>query len=178
MLAKALNSMARNLRDMDWLNQGKTGLDDTLRGEHSPQELARLFISFLCKHLDSQIGLFFLHDDGELVLTSSYAFTNRQGQFSRLRVGEGLVGQAALEGEILTFARVEDGAPPFHFGPGEIVPAHFLAAPVFMGKELLGAFLIGREYAFSPLHRQFITDIAKNTAVLFNMATSDRKSVV
>jgi tubulin-specific chaperone A len=172
MLAKALNSMARNLRDMDWLNQGKTGLDDTLRGEHSPQELARLFISFLCKHLDSQIGLFFLHDDGDLVLTSSYAFTNRQGQFSRLRVGEGLVGQAALEGEILTFARVEDGAPPFHFGPGEIVPAHFLAAPVFMGKELLGAFLIGREYAFSPLHRQFITDIAKNTAVLFNMATS------
>lgn len=172
MLAKALNSMARNLREMDWLNQGKTGLDDTLRGEHSPQELARLFISFICKHLDSQIGLFFLHDDGELVLTSSYAFTNRQGQFTRLRVGEGLVGQAALEGEILTFAQVEEGAPHFHFGPGEAVPSHFLAAPVFMGKELLGAFLIGREYAFSPLHRQFIADIAKNTAVLFNMATS------
>ena len=172
MLAKALNGMARNLREMDWQNQGKTGLDDALRGEHSPQELARLFISFLCKHMNCQLGLFFLHQDGELVLTSSYAFTNRQGQFSRLPVGEGLVGQAALEREILTFTRVESGAPPFHFGPGETVPAHFLAAPVFMGKELLGAFLIGREYTFSTLHRQFIADIAKNTAVLFNMAAS------
>jgi len=172
MLAKALNGMARNLREMDWQNQGKTGLDDALRGEHSPQELARLFITFLCKHMDCQLGLFFLHDDGELVLTSSYAFTNRQGQFSRLPVGEGLVGQAALEREILTFTRVENGAPPFHFGPGETMPAHFLAAPVFMGKELLGAFLIGREQAFSPLHRQFVADIAKNTAVLFNMAAS------
>ena len=172
MLAKALNGMARNLREMDWLNQGKTGLDDALRGEHSPQELARLFISFLCKHMDCQIGLFFLHEDGELALTSSYAFTNRQGQFSRLPVGEGLVGQAALEREILTFTRIENGAPPFHFGPGETVPAHFLAAPVFMGKELLGAFLIGRENAFTALHRQFIADIAKNTAVLFNMAAS------
>jgi len=172
MLAKALNGMARNLREMDWQNQGKTGLDDALRGEHSPQELARLFISFLCKHMDCQIGLFFLHEDGELVLTSSYAFTNRQGQFSRLPVGEGLVGQAALEREILTFTRVESGAPPFHFGPGETIPGHFLAAPVFVGKELLGAFLIGREYVFSALHREFIADIAKNTAVLFNMAAS------
>jgi tubulin-specific chaperone A len=41
MLAKALNGMARNLRDMDWQNQGKTGLDDAMRGEHSPQDLAR-----------------------------------------------------------------------------------------------------------------------------------------
>ncbi len=172
MLAKALNGMARNLREMDWQNQGKTGLDDALRGEHSPQELARLFITFLCKHMNCPLGLFFLHEDSELVLTSSYAFTNRQGQFSRLPVGEGLVGQAALEREILTFTRVENGAPPFHFGPGETVPAHFLAAPVFMGKELLGAFLLGREYAFSALHRQFIADIAKNTAVLFNMAAS------
>lgn len=172
MLAKALNGMARNLREMDWLNQGKTGLDDALRGEHSPQELARLFITFLCKHMDCQLGLFFLHEDGELALTSSYAFTNRHGQFSRLPVGEGLVGQAALEREILTFTRVENGAPPFHFGPTETVPTHFLAAPLFVGKELLGAFLLGREYAFSPLHRQFIADIAKNTAVLFNMAAS------
>jgi signal transduction histidine kinase/HAMP domain-containing protein len=172
MLAKALNGMARNLREMDWQNQGKTGLDDALRGEHSPQELARSSSPFLCKHLDSQLGLFFLHENGELALTSSYAFTNRQGQFTRLRVGEGLVGQAALEGEILTFTRVENDAPPFHFGPGETVPTHFLAAPLFMGKELLGAFLLGRESRLLPLHRQFIADIAKNTAVLFNMAAS------
>ena len=172
MLARALNGMARNLREMDWQNQGKTGLDDALRGEHSPQELARLFITFLCKHMDCQLGLFFLHENGELVLTSSYAFTNRQGQFSRLPVGEGLVGQAALEREILTFTRADNGAPAFHFGPGETVPSHFLAAPVVMGKELLGAFLIGREHGFPPLHRQFIADIAKNTAVLFNMAAS------
>jgi tubulin-specific chaperone A len=172
MLAKALNRMARNLREMDWLSQGKTGLDDALRGEHTPQELAKLFISFLCKHLESQIGLFFLHDNGELVLTSSYAFTNRSGQFTRLRVGEGLVGQAALEGEILTFTHVDKDAPTFHFGPGEFVPAHFLAAPIFMGKELLGAFLLGRESSFSTLHRQFIAEIVQSTAVLFNMATS------
>jgi len=172
MLAKALNRMARNLREMDWLSQGKTGLDDILRGEHTPQDLAKLFISFICKHLESQLGLFFLHDNGELVLTSSYAFTNRNGQFSRLRVGEGLVGQAALEGEILTFARVGNEAPAFHFGPGEFVPTHFLAAPIYMDKELLGAFLIGRETSFSPLHQQFIAEIVQRTAVLFNMATS------
>lgn len=172
MLAKALNRMARNLREMGWLSQGKTGLDDILRGEHTPQELAKLFISFACKHLECPLGLFFLHENGELVLTSSYAFTNRSGQFSRLRLGEGLVGQAALEGEILTFTRVDNSAPAFHFGPGETVPTHFLAAPMVMGKTLIGAFLLGRETSYTELQRQFIADVARNTAVLFNMALS------
>jgi len=172
MLATALNRMARNLREMGWLSQGKTGLDDTLRGEHTPQELAKLFISFISKHLESQLGLFFMHENGELILTSSYAFTNRTGQFGRLRVGEGLVGQAALEGEILIFSRVESDAPAFHFGPGEMTPTHFLAAPVFMGKNLLGAFLLGRDAPFTDLQRRFISEIVQSTAVLFNMATS------
>ena len=172
MLAKALNRMARNLRDSNWLSQGKTGLDDTLRGEHSPAELARLFITFTCKHLGCPMGLFFLHEEGELVLTASYAFTNRKGQFSRFRLGDGLVGQAALEKEILTFSRLAEDAPAYNQGVEEKIPAFFLAAPLYLDDKLVGAFLLASEHDFSTLQRQFIGETMTSTAIVFDMATS------
>lgn len=172
MLARALNRMARNLRDMDWLRQGQTGMDDTLRGEHTPRELAKLSISFLCRHMESQLGLFFLHDADELVLTASYAFTNRTGEFSRIQVGEGLVGQAALEGEILFFNKVETGTPSYHAGTEEINLPHFMAVPVQLDGVLLGAMLLGSEKPFSLLHRQLLEQVVDNLAIVLNMANS------
>lgn len=172
MLAKALNRMASNLREMNWLSQGKTGLDDTLRGEHAPADLAKLFIGFVCKHLGCPMGLFFINDNDELVLTASYAFTNRKGQFSRFRLGEGLVGQAGLEGSILTFSRVESDAPAYNNGTEEMIPAHFLAAPILLENTLVGVFLLASDTQFTPLQRQFIGEVIQRTAVLFNMATS------
>nr|MBP9944535.1 GAF domain-containing protein [Desulfomicrobium sp.] len=171
-LAKALNRMARNLREMDWLRQGKAGLDDAMRGEHDPHDLARMFITYLTKYLGAQLGLLYLHEDGELVLTASYAFTNRSGHFTRVRTGEGLVGQAVLEGQILTFARVTEDAPRYNFGVEEKIPAHFLAAPLLFESKPVGAFLIGSDSPISPLQRQLIEQTMENAAVLFNAATS------
>lgn len=171
-LARALNRMAKNLREMDWLRQGKTGLDDSLRGEHSPQELADLFINFLTRHLGGQLGLFFLAEDRELVLTASHAYTNRNGNFTRIHVGEGLVGQAALEQRILIFSRVQDNAPGYHSGIDEKIPPHFLAAPLIFESKLIGAFLIGSETPFTELHHQLVEQTIENAAILFNAANS------
>ncbi len=172
MLAKALNRMARNLREMDWLRQGKAGLDDTMRGEHDPRDLARMFIAYLTKYLDAQLGLVYLHEDGELVLTASYAFTNRSGHFTRVRTGEGLIGQAVLEGQILTFTRVAEDAPRYNFGVEEKIPVHFLAAPLLFESKPVGAFLIGSDTSFTPLQRQLIEQTVENAAILFNAAAS------
>ncbi|NCD24726.1 MAG: response regulator [Deltaproteobacteria bacterium] len=172
MLAKSLNLMARNLREMNWLREGKAGLDDAMRGEHDPRDLARMFITYLTKYLGAQLGLVYLQQDGELVLTASYAFTNRSGHFTRVRPGEGLVGQAVLEGQILTFARVTEDAPRYNFGVDENVPAHFLAAPLLFESKPVGAFLIGSEAPFTPLQRQLVEQTVENAAILFNAASS------
>ena len=172
MLAKALNRMARNLREINWLRGGKAGLDDTMRGEHDPHDLARMFITYLTKYLEAQLGLVYLHQDGELVLTASYAFTNRSGHFTRVRPGEGLVGQAVLEGQVLTFTRVTEDAPRYNFGVEEKIPAHFLAAPLLFESKPVGAILLGSDTAFTPLQLQLIEQTVENAAILFNAASS------
>ncbi len=92
-LALSLNNMAKNLRAQDWLKTGKSGFDDAMRGVEDVQTLASRSIAFLAKHVDAQLGaLYLLDEEQELRLTASYAFSRRNDNFNRVKLGEGLVG--------------------------------------------------------------------------------------
>lgn len=172
-LAKALNNMAGSLRETNWIKTGKEALHDITRGDHSVEELARHFISCLVKHLEAQIGAFYLIGEGEVLeLAASYAFTDRSGNYNRIKIGEGMVGQAALEKEIIYFSKAGADAPALNYGVAEEIPAHFMIAPLFFEDNLIGTFLIGAVRPFTKLERQFIEENLEDTAILFNMAKS------
>ncbi|WP_448871775.1 response regulator [Desulfobulbus propionicus] len=171
-LARALNSMARNLQNLDWLKRGKEGLNDDLRGEHESDALARRLIAFMAKHLGAQLGAIYLRNENDLVLRASWAFSDRQGNFNRFSLGEGMVGQAALENQIIVFSKVEEDAPSLNYGAGEQIPAHFMAVPVTLEKQVLGVLLLGSIKPFSPLQKAFIEQNIENVAILLNAANS------
>ncbi|BCS96347.1 hypothetical protein DSLASN_19790 [Desulfoluna limicola] len=171
-LAKALNTMARNLQELDWLKSGKEGLDDTLRGEHGSDQLAKRFTSFMTKHMDSQLGALYLLNDGMLELKASYAFTDRSGNFNRIGLGEGMVGQAALEDEVLVFTEMTSGAPAINYGAGELIPSNYIAAPISSEDGVVGVLLLGSVSSFTPLQRRFIDQNIENAAILINAAKS------
>lgn len=172
-LGRSLNSMAAKLRDMGWLQRGKEGLDDDLRGDLTTDKMAKRFITYLVKHLGAQVGALYMTEDGEtLELTASYAFTDRKGNFSRIRVGEGIVGQVALEREIIVFSNISDDVPMLNYGMGEKNLDHFLTAPLVFQDNLLGVFQVGSVEPFSQLQRKFIEINMENIAILFNAARS------
>ncbi|QJB57087.1 response regulator [Pseudodesulfovibrio sp. zrk46] len=171
-LAHALNSMARNLQELDWLKRGKEGLDDALRGEHESDELAKRFVSFVTKHMDAQLGALYVLEDEELTLTASYAFTDRSGNFNRIKLGEGMVGQSALEDEIIFFNDVKGDAPAINYGAGEKVPGTFVTIPLSFEGVVLGVLLLGTVNSVSPLQRRFIEQNIENAAILMNAAKS------
>ncbi|MCW8994175.1 MAG: GAF domain-containing protein, partial [Psychromonas sp.] len=173
-LADALNAMAKQLRDLDWVKSGKENLDDQLRGDLDLQELANRFITFFSKHMGAQLGAFYLFDEQAKVLElkSSYAFTDRQGNFNRIQLGEGIVGQAALEQQSLIYNDITQDAPLLNYGAGEQIPKCFMAIPLSVDGHLLGAVLLGSMEHFSVLQRKFVSEVITNAAVLFNAATS------
>ncbi|MBI9092317.1 MAG: response regulator [Desulfobacterium sp.] len=174
-LGRALDTMAANLRELGWLQSGKEGLDDQLRGDLTPEEMAKRFISYMVKHLGGHVGTLYTTEDQEnLELTASYAFTDRQGNFSRIRVGEGLVGQVALEREVIVFTNAGEEAPLLNYGMGERNLDHLLTAPLVFQDKLLGVFQVGATAPFSPLQRRFVEKNAENISILFNAARSRR----
>jgi len=171
-LAGSLNHMARTLKEADWLKQGKEGLDMTLRGELHEKELGRRFISFICKHIGSDMGALYIFDQGLFHLYASYAFSDRKGNFNTLKPGEGLVGQAAVEKEIIIFTDVVDDAPPINYGVDQKPAKSYMIVPLVFEETVLGVFLLGSQTRFTDLDKTFIEQIMKNSAILLNTAKS------
>ena len=171
-LARTLNEMASKLKESDWLKRGKEGLDDRLRGEIDLKSLGTKLISYLVDHMDGQLGAFYLYQDEILELVASHAFTDRNGNFNRIGIGEGLVGQATLEQRIIVFSNVKEETPEYNFGVDQLPPRYFLVAPLVFDSETVGSFLIGSFTPFSEIHRRFIQENLENIAIFVNMAKS------
>jgi len=166
-LGVALNGMAVQLRELDWIKSGKEGLDDKLRGDIELSELSSLFINFFTKHMGSQLGALYLFEEDKLNLRASYCFTDRQGNFNRLELGEGMVGQAALEQETIIFSDVIDAAPTLNYGVGETSLKSYMSIPLVVDGHLVGVVLLGSTTMFTTLQKQFVKDVINSAAILF-----------
>jgi len=173
-LAWALNLMAKNLHDQDWLKKGKEGLDDALRGEMNERKLGRQFVSFITRYLDAHLGALYRNHNGLLKLYASHSFTDRKGNFNNIKLGEGMVGQAALEKEIIVFSDVLEDAPLIHYGVGQKRATSYIIVPLIFEDEVVSILLLGSLTRFTSLQRQFIELNIKNTAILMNTAKSRR----
>ncbi|WP_034640925.1 response regulator [Desulfovibrio inopinatus] len=173
-LARALNHMAANLFENDWLRRGKEELDNSMRGEHGLQDLSRRFIAVLSRHLEAQLGAIYIHDDGILLLTAGFSYANRHDGSHRYKIGEGFIGQAAQERTMLIYNTAPKDAPVLDYGSGEETPNHFLAMPMVYDDKLIGVFMLGKHRAFTALQKRFIERNIEAIAILFNIAQSRR----
>ncbi len=171
-LATALNTMAHKLSDQHWLKSGKEGLDDEMRGEYNALDLGHRFVRFFVAHMDAEIGALYVRDGNNLELMASHSFSDRSGNFSAYKLGEGMVGQAALENETIIFANVMDEAPGINFGAGEMTPSNFMIVPIAFEGVVFGVLLLGSTTPFSALQKHFVDQNAENAAILFNAAKS------
>jgi CheY-like chemotaxis protein len=114
-LARQANQMAESLQRLgrerdrnDWVREALAGLGQEVRGELDPADLANRAIGFLARYLEAAAGVFYYLDgDQTLELAGQYGGTGAgsspagdNGAPPRFRIGEGLVGQAALIDEI------------------------------------------------------------------------------
>ncbi len=145
-------------------------MHEKLRGGLNANEMARRCVTFLSRHLECHVGVLYLAEDEEwLKLEAGYSFSDRTGTFNRIRVGEGMVGQAALESEMITF-RATQNVPTIQYGLGEEVPGYFLIAPFSYEETLLGVIELGSTSPFTPLKRQFVLNNLENIAISFHSA--------
>jgi CheY-like chemotaxis protein len=171
-LCTTLHEMAVQLREEDWMQKGKESLDNELRGDLGLTEQSERFISFFTRHMDAQLGAFYLYDEKEklLNLVSSHAFTDRRGNFNQIRLGEGMIGQAALEKSVIAYADVIENAPVLNYGAGEVSPRYFMAVPLLTDTHLIGVALIGSLSPFSERQLKYVDQAMGIAAVNIDAA--------
>src|SRR4029450_10739543 len=108
-----------------------------LQGQKDLLTVGRLILSELAPVVYAQHGVFYIFDgsgnEPALELLASYAHHERSAVGNRFKLGEGLVGQCALEKEKI----VVTAAPPEYIrissGLGEASPVNVIVLPVVFG---------------------------------------------
>ncbi|MGD8836643.1 MAG: ATP-binding protein, partial [Desulfobacteraceae bacterium] len=179
-LSASLNRMTRKLRKMtrenerqNWIKTGQTQLNDRLRGEPEMAALGRGLITFLARYLKAQIGAFYVPDDNNrLHLVASYAYKKHKHLSTAFELGEGLVGQAALEKQRIVLANVPDDYIAVSSGLGEARPRNIAVVPVVFEGEVKGVIELGSLYAFCDDDLLFLNLVAENIAIAIHSAQS------
>ena len=137
-----------------------------MRGSLEIPVLGQNVLSFMARYLDAKTGALYVGEtDKELHLVSSYALTRRKRDTSRVQVGEGLVGQAALEGKPIVLTEVADDYMTVESAVGATTPCNVLVAPLVMDGLVKGVLELGSLVPFSDRQLEFVDQVAEYIAI-------------
>src|SRR5439155_822664 len=114
-LSETINQMIINLREttqknteQDWLKTNLAKFSSMMQGQKNLESVSGLIMSELTPLVSAHHGAFFMMDTEEKVLklVATYAYKERKGLANRFHLGEGLVGQCALEKKSILLTRV------------------------------------------------------------------------
>ena len=187
-LKDTINQMIANLRDttrtnkeQDWLKTNLAKFSSMMQGQRSIESLAQLIMSELTPGVSGQLGTFFVADSENekvpvLKLLSSYGYTRRKTVANRFALGEGLVGQAALEKKTILLTRVPDDYVPIASSLGEAAPHNLVVLPILFEGNVRGVIELGAFEPFSAIHLTFLDQLALSIGVVFNMISASRRT--
>ncbi|WP_454918893.1 response regulator [Xanthobacter sediminis] len=152
-IARALEvfkAMAVETHDNDWVKTSIATVSAKLQGAEDVATFAEDLLAELAPRLKAGVGVFYLFEEAtrELVLTGTYAYTERRHLSTRYKLGEGLVGQAGRERKTIVLAPVPGDYIRIHSGTGEAVPHTVAAVPIMRRDRLLGVLELA---SFEPL---------------------------
>lgn len=155
----------RSLAAQVWLTAGQATLNEKMRGEQDIATLSKNVIQHLCKYIEAYSGAIFALQDETLHLTASYA--QRRKSFSQqYRLGEDIIGQAAVEKQIILH-ETPDEYIALGLNQGKVIPKFTLVIPITYIDQVSGVIAIESTSSFNHQQRRFLQDVSESIAIAF-----------
>jgi CheY-like chemotaxis protein/signal transduction histidine kinase/HAMP domain-containing protein len=179
-LKSNLNQMIANLKEtternqeQDWLKTNLAKFSLMMQGQKDLEGVSRLIMSELTPLVSAHHGAFFIMDQDQgspmLRLVASYAYRVRKNVANRFAIGEGLVGQAALEKHPILLQNVPDDYIQITSGLGEAPPRNIVVLPVLFEGQVKAVIELASFLPFSQIHQTFLDQLAEAIGVVLNM---------
>ncbi|HET7225848.1 MAG TPA: response regulator, partial [Candidatus Eisenbacteria bacterium] len=174
-----INEMIRNLRDttlknteQDWLKTNVARFTRLLQGQRDPLTVTKLILSELCPLIEAQHAVMYvpqaLDETTTLRMLASYAFKERKSLGNEFALGEGLVGQCALEKERILVRDVPHDYVVISSGLGQAPPYNIAVLPVLFEGEIKAVVEIASFRAFSDIHLNLLEQLTESIGIVLN----------
>ncbi|HEY4998762.1 MAG TPA: HAMP domain-containing protein, partial [Usitatibacter sp.] len=186
-LKDTINEMIRNLRDTtqkntetDWLKTNLAKFSRMLQGQKELNTVGRLILSELAPVVSAQHAEFHVLSGGEeyphLTLLASYASDGEASHGRRIGLGEGLVGQCALERRKILLANPPPDYLRISSGLGNAAPRNILVLPVVFESEVKGVLELASFEGFSEIHQAFLDQLTESIGIVINTIEANTRT--
>ena len=176
-LKDTVNQMIRTLaettkvnQEQDWLKTNVARFTRMLQGQRDLLTVARQILNELAPLVTAHHGAFYMteaDDEGPaLKLFASYAYHERKTVSNTWRFGQGLVGQAALEGKRIVLTKVPADYISISSALGEAPPHAIVIVPILFEGEVKGVIELASFDKFSGIQLAFLDQMLESLGIV------------
>jgi len=159
-LGNSLLLMLKNLKEnteretqQNWIAKGKEIINDVLRKHNNISELAFETLVSLLEYTTIIQGAFYLFDEekNKLVNIATYGYNRKKFLNQEFKIGQGLVGQAAFEQDIIYRTEIPENYATITSGIiGDKKPSSLIITPLISDEKLQGVIELASIYEEVP----------------------------
>lgn len=162
-------------RDQSWLNSNMARVTELLEGINSLEEVGQRFISEFTPILGAHYGAIYIHQEdkhpNKLELKGSYAHEGGEEPKISFMIGEGLVGQVALDKKPIVLRNAPDDYMKVESGWGSSKPISVMIYPILFENEVLGVVELAAFEETTSLQEQLISQLSQSLGIILNNIT-------
>ncbi len=180
-MRKSLLTLQRVENERNEISEIKTEVNNILRAIDETGKLADEIISYLVNRLEPVVqGAFYLagekeNTEGSLDLVSSYAWDRKKHLKASFKFAEGLVGQAAVEKDLIHRTEIPDDFVTITSGlMGHKKPRSILLVPLIFNDRVYGVIELAAIRPFTETHLHLFSELGEVIArSVFNVRVNE-----
>jgi CheY-like chemotaxis protein/signal transduction histidine kinase len=172
-----INTMIDNLRlttdrntEQDWLKTNLARFTGMLQGQRDLTTVGRMLLSELAPLVNAQQGVLYqmgAEEADSMSLLSAFA-NSHDGHLQTIKLGEGLVGQCALEKRRMLIGNLPPQTTPVRSGLFESVPRSVIVLPVLFEDRVKAVIELASLSEFTASHLAFLEQLTSSIGIVLN----------
>jgi HAMP domain-containing protein/CheY-like chemotaxis protein/signal transduction histidine kinase len=173
-----INTMIDNLRlttdrntEQDWLKTNLAKFTNMLQGQRDLTTVGRLLLSELTPLVNAHQGVIYQVDGEEkpgLNLLSAYADDGANGHPKALRLGEGLIGQCAVDKRRMLITEMPESTTPISSALFKMQPRNNIVLPVLFENQAKAVIELASIHEFTTLQTMFLEQLTTSIGIVLN----------
>jgi signal transduction histidine kinase/DNA-binding response OmpR family regulator/HAMP domain-containing protein len=188
-LKDTINQMIANLKqttlrnqEQDWLKSNLAKFTQMLQGQKDLNTVTRRILSELAQVVNAQKGMFYILEQDEnqrnqkLKLIAAYAYGDETKISKQFNLGEGLVGQCAVEKERILLTNVPKSYMKIGSGLGKASPVNLVVLPVLFEKEIKAVIELASFDTFTQTHLDVLNQLTESIGIVLNTIEANTRT--
>ncbi|MCP4619499.1 MAG: HAMP domain-containing protein [Bradyrhizobium sp.] len=173
-----INTMIGNLRlttelntEQDWLKTNLARFTNMLQGQRDLSTVGRLMLTELAPLVNAHMGVIYQiesEDNPQLRLLSSYAGDAAYPHPSFVQIGEGLVGQCAMDKRRLLVSDIPHDATPVNSALMRVLPRNLVVLPVLFEGQVKAVIELSSISSFTTSQMTFLEQLTDSIGIVLN----------